>query len=79
MMYGIMKKTTLYLPDDLKEKIAMIADSDGRSEAQVIRQALTVLVESRAPAKPRVPLPGVTLGDPTVAERAGDLMDGFGE
>jgi len=73
-----MKKTTLYLPDDLKKRIEMIAHSDGRSEADVIRDALTELVETRPPT-PRIPLPGMTLGDPTVAERAGDLMDRFGE
>jgi hypothetical protein len=77
-MYGIMKKTTLYLPDDLKKRIETIAESDGRSEAEVIRDALVDHVDRRPP-KPRLPLPGVTLGDPTIAERAGDLLDGFGE
>ena len=74
-----MRKTTLYLPDDLKKRIEMIADADGRSEADVIRDALTELVEARRPPRPRIPLPGMALGDPTVAERAGELMDGFGE
>jgi len=30
-------------------------------------------------AGPRVPLPGVELEDPTVAEHASELLEGFGE
>jgi len=82
-MYGMSrkttKKTTLYMPDELKKEIEKIAESDGRTEAAVIRDALVEHVESRRPVKPRLPLPGMTLGDPTIAERAGDLMDGFGD
>ncbi|HVR41472.1 MAG TPA: CopG family transcriptional regulator [Thermoanaerobaculia bacterium] len=74
-----MKKTTLYLPDELKEKVEAVAKEDGRSEAQVIRDALATAVEARRPPKPRLPLPGIILGDPTVAERAGELLEGFGE
>lgn len=77
-MYGIMKKTTLYLPDELKKRIEEAALEQGRSEADVIREALDTSVQ-RPRAEPRIPLPGVGLGDPTIAERAGDLLDGFGE
>ncbi len=75
-----MKKTTLYLPDDLKKKIEQVAKGEGRSEADVIRDAISSAVDVKPvyPA-PRVPLPGVKLGDPTIAERAGDLLEGFGE
>jgi hypothetical protein len=73
-----MKKTTIYLPDELKEKVENAARAKGQSEADVIRDAVAAAVEKPRP-KPRIPLPGVTLGDPTIAERAGDLMDGFGE
>ena len=74
-----MKKTTLYLPDDLKERVETIARAAGRSEADVIRDAIATAVAVRQPPLPRVPLPGVTLGDPTIAERAGELLEGFGE
>jgi len=77
-MYG-MKKTTLYLPDELKERIESAAQDQGRSEADVIRDAIASAVPVRRAPAPRVPLPGVKLGDPTIAERAGDVMDGFGE
>ncbi|HKO57904.1 MAG TPA: CopG family transcriptional regulator [Thermoanaerobaculia bacterium] len=73
-----MKKTTLYLPDELKKRIEETASADGRSEADVIRDAIASSVQRRQ-GQPRIPLPGVTLGDPTIAERAGDLLDGFGE
>jgi len=78
--YGIMKKTTIYLPDDLKKKIEARAKAGRQSEADVIRDAISSAVEAKPvyPA-PRVPLPGMKLGDPTIAERAGDLLEGFGE
>lgn len=78
MMYG-MKKTTLYLPDELKKRVESVAETEGRSEADVIRDAITSAVALQRTPAPRIPLPGMKLGDPTIAERAGDLMDGFGE
>jgi len=78
MMYG-MKKTTLYLPDELKERVESVAQTEGRSEADVIRDAIASAVAVQRPPAPRAPLPGVKLGDPMIAERAGELMDGFGE
>ena len=74
-----MKKTTIYLPDELMDQLETVARNEGRSEADVIRDAIAAIVAVRNPPPPRVPLPGVELGDPTVAERAGELLDGFGE
>ena len=75
-----MKKTTIYLPDDLKKKVEEMAKQEKKSEADIIRDAVSSAVEmKRVYPKPRIPLPGMKLGDPTIAERAGDLMDGFGE
>jgi Arc/MetJ-type ribon-helix-helix transcriptional regulator len=79
MMYGTVKKTTLYLPDDLKEKIEAVARVERRSEADVVRDAISTAVAARRPPEPRVPLPGVRLGNPSVGESAGELLDGFGE
>ena len=76
---SVMKKTTLYLPDELKEKLEDVARLEGRSEADVIRDALAAAVNSRRPPEPRIPLPGFRLGDPSIAERAGELLAGFGE
>lgn len=35
-----MVKTTVYLPKELKEKLARLSASEGRSEAELIRDAL---------------------------------------
>jgi predicted nucleic acid-binding protein len=49
------KKTTIYLPDDLKRKVEARARAESRSEAEVIRDAIAAAVAPRA-ARPRVPL-----------------------
>ena len=76
-MYGMMK-TTVYLPEDLKASLERVAAEQGRSEAELIREAIRALVGSGAPAKPRVPLVATGLGDPNAAERTDELLDGFG-
>lgn len=75
-----MKKTTIYLPDELKKKVEAMAKREKKSEADIIRDAISTAVEAKPVyPKPRLPLPGMKLGDRTIAERAGDLLDGFGE
>lgn len=77
-----MKKTSVYLPDELKVALATAASRDGRSEADTIRRALEHFVRSGQPTGPsdlrsRRPIPagprlvgvGVGPGDP-------DLMTG---
>lgn len=77
--YCAMKRTTIYLPDELKKAIESAAKRDGRSEADVIRDALeTSLRSSRAP-RPRVPLTRKGLGDSSVARRVDELLEGFGK
>lgn len=70
-----MKKTSIYLPDELKERVKTMARAAGRSEADIIRDAIAVAVAVRRAPDPRIPLPGVSLSDPSVAERADDLLD----
>lgn len=75
-MYG-MKKTTVYLPDDLKAALERVAGAQGRSEADLIRQAVWDLTRSLEPPRPRLPL--FASGDPTLAERVDEeLARGFG-
>jgi hypothetical protein len=74
-----MKKTTLYLPKDLKERVESVAKAEKRSEADVIRDAIAASVEARRPPEPLLPLPGMSLGDPAIAERSAELLEGFGE
>lgn len=67
-----MRKTSVYLPEDLKEALAREAMRRGASEADVIRAALRDAVE-----RP-VPVAGLFEAEP-FAERVDDLLDGFGE
>jgi hypothetical protein len=73
-----MKKTTVYLPDDLKAAVKFKARSQKRSEADVIRDAIAkdVMPPRR---RPTIPLPGFELPDPTMAQHIDDFLDGFGE
>jgi predicted DNA-binding protein len=54
-MYG-MTKTTVYLPDDLKARLKQMSEEEGRSEAEIIREAIRATTERRRRARPRVPL-----------------------
>ena len=76
---GIMKRTTVFLPDDLKKAIESVAKREGRSEADVIRDALESSLQRRQAPRPRVPLTRRGLGDPTVARRVDELLEGFGK
>ena len=80
MMYTIgMKRTTIYLPDDLKKAVEEAAKRDGCSEATVIRDALESALKGRNAPRPRIPLVRQGLGDSTVARRADELLEGFGK
>jgi Arc/MetJ-type ribon-helix-helix transcriptional regulator len=78
--YGIMggmRKTTVYLPDDLKAELGRLATVTGRSEADLIREGIRLLsVQTAAPA-PRLAL--FDSGIPDLAERVDDYLEGFGE
>ena len=79
-MYG-MKKTTIYLPDELKAGLESAAAAAGRSEAELIREAVGELVDRSQPPRPRLPL--FSSGDPGLAERVAEQPEqefaGFGE
>lgn len=75
MMYGV-KRTTVYLPDDLKSALARAAHEEGRTEADLIRKGVERLLRSRHP-DPRVPL--FASGKPDLAENVDQLLAGFGE
>jgi metal-responsive CopG/Arc/MetJ family transcriptional regulator len=72
-----MTKTTIYLPDDLKQAIAGIAAASGRSEAEVIREAIRTLVRRSDRPRPRGGL--FASGDPGLARRVDEALAGFGE
>lgn len=75
-MYG-MRRTTVHLPDELKAALERTAALSGRSEADLIREGVQHAVSSGRRPRPRLPL--FDSGDPTLAERAEELLEGFGE
>jgi len=74
-MYGV-RRTTIYLPEDLKSSLARAAQEEGRTEAGLIREGIERLLETRHP-EPRIPL--FTSGKPDLADNVDRLLDGFGE
>ena len=77
MMYG-MRRTTVYLPDQLKLALERTAAAQGKSEAEVVRAA--ILVATVETAYPELRLPLFHSGDPSLAERVDEeLAAGFGD
>jgi hypothetical protein len=76
-----MRKTTIYLPDELKAGLERVSEVSGRSEAELIREAVGELVQRSVPPRPRLPL--FASGDPELAERVAkrpeEELAGFGE
>ena len=73
-----MNKTTVYLPDELKRSVTRMAAASGRSEAEVIRDAIAAL--ARASDRPRRPRGGLfASGDPSLSVRVEEALAGFGE
>lgn len=71
-----MNKTTVYLPDDLREAVKRVARSRGVPEAEVIRDAIRQVVAKERP-KPQF---GIVTGDgSSVADNIDEWMKGFGE
>jgi Arc/MetJ-type ribon-helix-helix transcriptional regulator len=75
-MYG-MRKTTIYVPDDLKAALERAARALGRSEADLIRDGIRLVVEHQVDPEPRLPL--LASGDPMLAEHVEAALEGFGE
>lgn len=70
-IYGMTRKTTIYLPADLKEAVEEEARRRGCSEAEVIRNAVREAVQRPEPAA------GFLDVEP-FADRVDELLDGFG-
>ena len=66
----------MYLPEELKRRLAELAERKGTSEAALIRRAVEDLVEAERPSRPRLPL--FRGSDPTLAERVDEALEGFG-
>lgn len=72
-----MVRTTVYLPEELKSELKRVARSQGRSEAELIREGVRDVVKGARRRQPTIPL--FASGDPTLAERVDALLPGFGE
>jgi len=74
----VMVKTSVYLPDELKDRLAQAAEVSGESEATIIRSALEHWLASML--RPRSKMIGsLDFGDPLFAENVDEHLDGFGE
>jgi hypothetical protein len=74
-----MVKTTVYLPDDLKQRLEEAARVSGESEARIIRSAIEEWLETLLP-RPEPHWGTIEFGDPSLAERVDDVLDeGFGQ
>jgi Ribbon-helix-helix protein, copG family len=74
----VMVKTSVYLPDDLKDRLAQAAELSGDSEATIIRSALEQWLASMV--RPRSTMLGsIDWDPPDLPERVDDFMTGFGE
>ena len=71
-MYG-MKRTTVYFPDELKQRLEEVAVRESRSEASIIREAVRTALDGRAAPPPKLPLFD-GWGDPTLADRVDELL-----
>ena len=76
-----MKRTTVYLPDDVAHRLKRVARQRHLSEAQMIRDAIAHLV---ADEETRLPKPHWgdydTPGNPDDAERVDEILaEGFGK
>ena len=72
-----MNKTTVYLPDELKHALRRAATQSGRSEADLIREGVTIVTQRAERPRPRGAL--FTSGLASIARRVDEELDGLGE
>jgi plasmid stability protein len=72
-----MNKTTVYLPEGLKRSLRRLAAASGRSEADLIREAIAARIQADAGPRPHGRL--FESGDPSLAENAEEALAGFGD
>jgi hypothetical protein len=73
-----MKRTTLYLPDSLKQRVERVAHDRNVSEAELMRTAIDEYTRGAARPRPKLPL-FESIGDSNLAERVDEILaEGFG-
>lgn len=71
-----MVKTTVYLPENLKEALSRLASQRQCSEADLLREAVTRLTAQTDVPAPRLPL--FRSNGPSIAEDIDRALEGFG-
>jgi hypothetical protein len=74
---GGMEKTTVYLTTNQKRALARASQATGRSEAELIRSGIDEVTSRHQVAEPTLPL--FDSGQPDLAHRVDELLEGFGE
>jgi len=74
-VYGTARKTTVYLPDELKSRLERVAREQERSEADVLRLALDAYLRRE---RPRPTLPLFASGEVAPVEDSDEAMRGLG-
>lgn len=73
-----MKKTSLYLEPSVDRDLRRIAEEEGKSKAEVIREALVARTAEAAP--PRFKAIGISKEGPTdLSQNVDCYLEGFGE
>ena len=72
-----MEKTTVYLTNGQKRALERAAKAAGRSEAELIREGVELVTARHQAAELILPL--YDSGQPDLAERVDEHLDGFGE
>lgn len=73
------QKTTVYLDADDYRRLHDLARSEGRSTAELIREAVAEYADRRAPVRSPRSVGAARSGRGDLSERAEDLLSGFGE
>ena len=73
---SVMHRTTLYLTEAQRAKVRRLAAATGRTQADIIREAVGRLPEGGVRLPRSV---GAGRGGPDLTERAEELLEGFGE
>jgi Ribbon-helix-helix protein, copG family len=75
-----MVKTSVYLSDELKDRLAQASQVSGESEARIIRSALEQWLAQLLP-RPRSELLGsISFGDPDLPDKVDEILaEGFGD
>jgi len=70
-------KTTVYLRHELRRSLRRMAAASGRSQAELIREAITALAGASDRPRPRGRL--FASGDPAPADHVDEALAGFGD